>query len=276
MPLKARPSKKRDDEKLLIAVPGTAAVRWHRLKAKLIKDSENNKAGDDVKIEQATAAFGNSAGEKTSAEDADIELAVARAAATEGPNKPPAQRKKIDKSIGISLNASTSKPRPGKGRNTNKDKEPLEGLGAVKQENGQFEIVPCPNKNPRAVTMSTGFAEDQRLIAAVFKQIKLAEIILDYEQLAKDLGIKAMHPGKAAGKRWIRYKRKHGLVAERSAKNEVGDEMENCMNVTPKAGNGKKTGKAAESTNGGKKVASKKRKIVKDEDDEEEEDDDSD
>ncbi|TGO49960.1 hypothetical protein BCON_0195g00160 [Botryotinia convoluta] len=115
--------------------------------------------------------------------------------------------------------------------------------------------------------MSTESAEDQRLIAAVFKQIKLAEISLDYEQLAKDLGINAMHPGKAASKRWGRYKQKHGLVAERSAKNEVGDEMENCMNVTPKAGNGKKTGKAAESTNGGKKAASKKRKIVKDEDD---------
>ncbi|KAF7958113.1 hypothetical protein EAE96_003677 [Botrytis aclada] len=134
---------------------------------------------------------------------------------------------------------------------------------------------PCPNKNPRPVIMSTESAEDQRFIAAVFKQIKLAEIVLDYDQLAKDLEIKAMHPGKAAGKRWIRYKQKHGLVAERSAKNGVGDEMENCMNVTPKAGNRNKTGNAAESTNGGKKAASKKRKIVKDEDDDEEGDDDS-
>ncbi|TGO14373.1 hypothetical protein BTUL_0054g00420 [Botrytis tulipae] len=131
-------------------------------------------------------------------------------------------------------------------------------------------------KNPRPITMSTESAEDQRLIAAVFKQIKLAEIILDYEQLAKDLEIKAMHPGKAAAKRWTRYKQKHGLVAEKSAKNEVSYEMENCMNVTPKAGNGKKTGNAAESTNGGKKAASKKRKIVKDEDDEEEEEEEED
>ncbi|KAF7907095.1 uncharacterized protein EAF01_004682 [Botrytis porri] len=124
--------------------------------------------------------------------------------------------------------------------------------------------------------MSIESTEDQRLLAAVFKQIKLAEIILDYEQLAKDLEINAMHPGKAASKRWGRYKQKHGLVAERSAKNEVSDEMENCMNVTPKVGSGKKTGKAAESTNGGKMAASKKRKIVKDEDKEEEGDDGSD
>ncbi|TGO67288.1 hypothetical protein BOTNAR_0045g00320 [Botryotinia narcissicola] len=131
-------------------------------------------------------------------------------------------------------------------------------------------------KNPRPITMSTESVEDQRLIAAVFKQIKLAKIILDYEQLAKDLEIKAMHPAKAASKRWIRYKQKHGLVAEKSAKNEVSDEMENCMNDTPKAGNGKKTGNAAESTNGGKKAESKKRKIVKDEDEDEEERGDSD
>ncbi|KAF7954858.1 uncharacterized protein EAE97_000117 [Botrytis byssoidea] len=124
--------------------------------------------------------------------------------------------------------------------------------------------------------MSTESAEDQRLIAAVFKQIKLAEIILDYEQLAKDLEIKAMHPAKAASKRWIRYKQKYGLLAEKSAKNEVSDEMKNCMNVTQKAGNGKKTGNAAESTNGGKKASSKKRKIVKDEDKDEEEGADSD
>ncbi|KAF5879148.1 uncharacterized protein Bfra_006352 [Botrytis fragariae] len=307
MPSKAKPSEKSDDEKLLVAVvslwdslppvdnhklgallgikPGTAAVRWHRLKAKLFKDSENNKAGDDVEVEHETVALGNPTGEKRSAENADIEQAVAvfdnrkrgktggrkRAAATKGPNEPPAQRKKFDKSIGISLNASTSKLGPGKGRKTNEDKEPLEGLCVFKQEN-----FLCPNKNPRPVTMSTESAEDQRLIAAVFKQIKFAEIILDYEQLAKDLKIKAMHPGKAAGKRWIRYKQRHGLVAERSAKNEVIDEMENCMNVTPKAGNGKKTGKAAKGTNEGKKAASKKRKIVKDEDDNEEEDDDFD
>ncbi|TGO14372.1 hypothetical protein BTUL_0054g00410 [Botrytis tulipae] len=169
MPPKANPSEKSDDEKLLIAVlslwdpllpvdnnrlgallgikPGTAAVRWHRFKAKLLKGTENNKAGDDVKVEQATAVFGNSAGDKTSADDVDIGQAAAvfddkkggknggrkRAAATEGPNEPPTQRKKIDKSIGISLNASTSKPGSGKGRKTNKDKKPLEGLGAVKQ-----------------------------------------------------------------------------------------------------------------------------------------------
>ncbi|TGO49959.1 hypothetical protein BCON_0195g00150 [Botryotinia convoluta] len=169
------PGKKSDDEKLIAVLKqwdplpavdnqrlgealgiktGTAQVRWCRFKAKLFKDSENNKAGDGVKVEQATAALGNSAGDKTSADDADIEQPAAafdnkkrgknggqkRVAATEGPNEPPAQRKKIDKSIGLSLNASTSKPGPGKGRKTNKDKEPLEGLGAVKQENGQFEI----------------------------------------------------------------------------------------------------------------------------------------
>ncbi|TGO40688.1 hypothetical protein BHYA_0033g00420 [Botrytis hyacinthi] len=96
---KANPSEKSDDEKLLIAVlslwdplpsvdnnrlgallgikPGTSAVRWHRFKAKLLKDSENNKAGDDVKVEQTTAALGNSAGDKTSADDADIGKAAA-------------------------------------------------------------------------------------------------------------------------------------------------------------------------------------------------------
>lgn len=176
MPPKANTSEKSDDEKLLIAVlslwdtlpsvdnnklgallgikPGTAAVRWHRFKAKLLKDSKNNKAGDYVKVEQATAALGNPAGDKTSADDVDVGQAAAffdnkkrgknggrkRAAATEGSNEQPAQRKKIDKSIGISLNASTSKPVSGKGRKTNKDKKPLEGLGAVKHENDQFEF----------------------------------------------------------------------------------------------------------------------------------------
>ncbi|TGO76212.1 hypothetical protein BELL_0168g00130 [Botrytis elliptica] len=170
MPPKVNASEKSDDEKLLIAVlslwdplpsvdnnklgallgikPGTAAVRWHRFKAKLLKGSEN------MKVERTTAALGDSAGDKISADDVDIGQAAAvidnkkrgknggrkRAAVTEGPNEPPAQRKKIDKSIGNSLNASTSKPGLGKGRKTNKDKEPLEGLGAVKQENGQFEI----------------------------------------------------------------------------------------------------------------------------------------
>ncbi|KAF7893471.1 uncharacterized protein EAF02_001009 [Botrytis sinoallii] len=151
MPLKANASEKSDDEKLLIAVlslwnplpsvdnnklgallgikPGTAAVRWHRFKAKLLKGSENNKSGDDMK---AAAVFDNKKRGKNGGRK--------RAAVTEGPNEPPAQRKKIDKSIGNSLNASTSKPGLGKGRKTNKDKEPLEGLSAVKQENGQFEI----------------------------------------------------------------------------------------------------------------------------------------
>ncbi|TGO67287.1 hypothetical protein BOTNAR_0045g00310 [Botryotinia narcissicola] len=176
MPPKANPSEKSDDEKLIIAVlslwdplppvdnnklgallgikPGTVAVRWHRYKAKLLKHSENNKAWDDVKVEQTTAALGNSAGDKTSADDVDVGQAAAsfddkkrgknggrkRAAAMEGPNEQPAQRKKIDKSIGVSLNTSTSKPGSGKGRKTNKDKKPLEGLGAVKQKNGQFEF----------------------------------------------------------------------------------------------------------------------------------------
>ncbi|KAF7954859.1 uncharacterized protein EAE97_000118 [Botrytis byssoidea] len=176
MPPKANPSEKSDDEKLLIAVlslwdplppvdnsklgallgikPGTAAVRWHRYKAKLLKHGENNKAGDDVKVEQTKAALGNLAGDKTYVDDVDVGQAAAvlddkkrgknggrkRAAATEGPNEPPTQRKKIDKSIGISLNASTSKPGSGKGRKTNKDKKPLEELGAIEQENGQFEF----------------------------------------------------------------------------------------------------------------------------------------
>ncbi|KAF7904673.1 hypothetical protein EAF00_002007 [Botryotinia globosa] len=175
MPPKANTSAKSDDEKLLIAVlslwdplppvdnnrlgallgikPGTAAVRWHRFKAKLLKGTEK-KAGDDVKVEQKTAALGDSAGDKTSADDTDIRQAAAvlddkkrgknggrkRAAAAEGPKEPPTQRKKIDKSIGISLNASSSKPGSSKGRKTNKDKKPLEELGAVKQENGQFEF----------------------------------------------------------------------------------------------------------------------------------------
>ncbi|KAF7907096.1 uncharacterized protein EAF01_004683 [Botrytis porri] len=162
MPPKANLSEKSDDDKLLIAVfsllDPLPPIDNHKLGALLGIKPEllpaNNKAGDDVKVEQATAALGNSTGDKTSADAAGIEQAAAvldnkkrcksggrkRAAATEGPNEPPAQRKKIDKPIGISLNASTSKLRTGKGRKSNKDKKPLEGLGVVKQEYGRFEI----------------------------------------------------------------------------------------------------------------------------------------
>ncbi|KAK6592135.1 hypothetical protein ACHAPF_007054 [Botrytis cinerea] len=66
--------------------------------------------------------------------------------------------------------------------------------------------------------MTTESVKDQRLIAAVHKRINLSEISSDYEQLAEDLGIKAMHPAKAASKRWIRYKQKNGLVPGISAK----------------------------------------------------------
>lgn len=66
--------------------------------------------------------------------------------------------------------------------------------------------------------MTTESVKEQRLIVAVHKQIKLSEITLDYEQLAEDLGIKAMHPAKAASKRWIRYKQENGLVPGRSTK----------------------------------------------------------
>lgn len=175
MPPRANPAEKSDDEKLLIAVlsiwdplppvdnnklgeilgikPGTAAVRWHRFKARLLKNNEDNIAGDNVGVEEATAA------EVTTAHNSGVgqETAVIekskrgnkrgrkRAAVKEESDEPPTQRKKIDKTIAMAMNAATSKPGPGKGK-TNKDKGHLGGLdelngmdGIVKQENGDFE-----------------------------------------------------------------------------------------------------------------------------------------
>ncbi|KAM0136924.1 hypothetical protein ACHAP3_004262 [Botrytis cinerea] len=175
MPPRENSSGKSDDEKLLIAIlslwdplppvdyhklgallgikPGTARVRWHRFKAKLFKDSMNKTAEDDVKVEQTTAALDNPAREKEASEDAGIEqvaeeidvkrrgrTGVRKRAATVGePNVPPAQRRRINRSIGMSSNASTSKPRPGKERKTNKYNGQLEVPGGIKQEDGQFE-----------------------------------------------------------------------------------------------------------------------------------------
>ncbi|KAM0160108.1 hypothetical protein ACHAQE_004723 [Botrytis cinerea] len=175
MPPRENSSGKSDDEKLLIAIlslwdplppvdyhklgallgikPGTARVRWHRFKAKLFKDSRNKTAEDDVKVEQTTAALDNPAREKEASEDAGIEqvaeeidvkkrgrTGVRKRAATVGePNVPPAQRRRINRSTGMSSNASTSKPRPGKERKTNKYNGQLEVPGGIKQEDGQFE-----------------------------------------------------------------------------------------------------------------------------------------
>lgn len=121
--------------------------------------------------------------------------------------------------------------------------------------------------------MSTeGNTEDQKLLQAVFKQIDLANISLNFDLLAQDLGIVGgKNPKGAASKRWSRYKQKNGLISGKLAKNESDDELETDMKSEPKVGSGKKTRKAADNANGGKKAGSKKRKMVKDEDEESEE-----
>ncbi|CAD6440119.1 ec3d712f-9c12-44d8-a7e8-3515fb8dbdc3 [Sclerotinia trifoliorum] len=119
--------------------------------------------------------------------------------------------------------------------------------------------------------MSTESTEDQKLLQAVFKQIDLANISLNFDQLAQDLGIVGgKNPKGAASKRWSRYKQKNGLVSGKSAKNESGDDAETDIKSESNAGNGKKTGKAAGTANGRKKAGSKKRKLIKDEDEDDE------
>lgn len=117
--------------------------------------------------------------------------------------------------------------------------------------------------------MSTESTEDQKLLQAVFKQIDLANISLNFEVLAKDLDLAGKNPRGAASKRWSRYKQKNGLVGGRSAKNESGDEKETDMKSELKSGNGKKKGNGLETANGEKRAA-KKRKLSKDEDNESE------
>ncbi|KAJ8068700.1 hypothetical protein OCU04_002399 [Sclerotinia nivalis] len=157
MPPKVNRSEKSHDEKLLIAVlsqwdplppvdnrklgealgiiPGTAAVRWHRFKTKLFRNNEDRlkveqAANDRLGVGQAAAVIDKQKNGKKGGRK--------RAAAKEGSDEPPAQRKKIDRSIAMSLNAATSKPGLGKG--TNKDKGHLDGPdGNVKHENDQFE-----------------------------------------------------------------------------------------------------------------------------------------
>lgn len=152
MPRKVNTSEKSEDEKLLIAVlsqwnplpavdnhqlgetlgikPGTAAVRWHRFKAKLFKDNGNKGVGGqmEVKVEQTTATL-DGAGEESKPEekaDAVVEKVKKR--------KQPAEKRPRKKSITTSLNAATSKPGTSKGKTTN---EELSGL--YKQKYRQIE-----------------------------------------------------------------------------------------------------------------------------------------
>ncbi|KAK6593501.1 hypothetical protein H4I95_11290 [Botrytis cinerea] len=258
MPPRKNSSGKSDDEKLLIAIlslwdplppvdyhklgallgikPGTARVRWHRFKAKLFKDSRNKTAEDDVKVEQTTAALDNPAREKEASEDAGIEqvaeeidvkrrgrTGVRKRAATVGNQMChlPGAEESIGRLACLRTQLLQNRDRAKKGRQTNTtDSWKCLAELSKKMVNLRitFSAVPCPNKNRVLFTMTTESVKDQRLIAAVHKRINLSEISSDYEQLAEDLGIKAMHPAKAASKRWIRYKQKNGLVPGISAK----------------------------------------------------------
>ncbi|CAD6440118.1 e2948eb5-d73f-4d9e-aeee-0337c5ba6026 [Sclerotinia trifoliorum] len=157
MPPRANTSEKSDDEKLLIAVlsqwnplppvdyrklaealevrPGIAQVRWYRFKARLFK---NNKDRSQVEQEKNNSLGVGHAAAVNDKQKNNRGGGRKRAAVKGGSDEPPTQRKRVDKSIAMSLNAATSKPGPGKG--TNNDKGRLDGLdGNVKEENDQFE-----------------------------------------------------------------------------------------------------------------------------------------
>ncbi|KAI9647048.1 hypothetical protein NHQ30_005050 [Ciborinia camelliae] len=94
-------------------------------------------------------------------------------------------------------------------------------------------------------------SSDQALLQAVFKQADLANIKIDYDRLAQDLGMSGKDPKAAAAKRWSRYRKANGLVSEKptnKAETKKSDEM-NSPSEKP----------------------SKKRKMAKTEEDDEEE-----
>ncbi|KAI9647047.1 hypothetical protein NHQ30_005049 [Ciborinia camelliae] len=174
MPPKANSADKSEDEKLLIAVlsqwdplppvdnhklgatlgikPGTAAVRWCRFKARLFRNDENKAAGDDVTVEQATAADDNpgrhTVGDSSSVgrvgviiekQPAGKKRGRKQQAVKEVSDEPPAQRKRNNKSIARSLNTATSKPGMSRGKKSNKDRGELNGLDEVVKQENVFE-----------------------------------------------------------------------------------------------------------------------------------------
>ncbi|ESZ91448.1 hypothetical protein SBOR_8171 [Sclerotinia borealis F-4128] len=154
---KSQPYRESDDEKLLIAV----LSQWDPLPA-----VDNGKLGatlgikpgtaaEEMKVEEAITAVDNAAQHTIVEGNSSVgqAAAVINKPAKKGKKRgrkplsvkeeldePCAQRKKINKSITMSLNATTSKPGPSRGSKANKDKGGFDGDEAVKQEHsGPFE-----------------------------------------------------------------------------------------------------------------------------------------
>ncbi|ESZ91447.1 hypothetical protein SBOR_8170 [Sclerotinia borealis F-4128] len=112
-------------------------------------------------------------------------------------------------------------------------------------------------------------ASDQKLLQAVFKQVDLANVKLDFELLAKDLGINTgKDPKGAASKRWSRYKEKSGLVLGKSTKDKSTSIVNAKSNAKSEGNVGDGYQTADKGTN--PKSSSKKRKFVKEESEDEE------